>query len=379
MQYSRIEMKEFNEILPFSKWFEDIETNHFLIAGPCAAESETQLLSTADALKKTGNVHFFRTGVWKPRTRPQNFEGVGEEGLKWLQKVKQETGLRTAVEVASPEHVHKVLKYKVDLVWIGARTTSNPFSVQELANHLKGTDMPVLIKNPVNPDLNMWIGAIERFYNAGLRKIAAVHRGFYPFEATKFRNIPKWEIPIELKTLYHYLPIICDPSHIAGCPEYLREISQKALDLNMNGLMIEVHPKPSEALSDARQQITPGVFEDLISNLEFRSINSDNPLFLGHMDSLREKIDSVDKQIIELLAQRMNYVEEIGKYKLHNKVTIFQRRRWERILSSRKKLGKKLGLSEQFIKKLLQLVHKESISKQTEIMNRNKDEDENTY
>jgi len=264
------------------------------------------------------------------------------------------------------------------MIWIGARTTSNPFSIQELANYLEGTDIPVLVKNPVNPDLKMWIGAMERFYNAGIRKIAAVHRGFYPFEATKFRNIPKWEIPIELKTLYHHLPVICDPSHIAGCPEYLKPVSQKALDLNMSGLMIEVHPDPGKALSDALQQITPAEFEDLMENLEFRSINSTNEQFSDLMESLREKIDSVDKQIIELLAQRMKFVEEIGKYKRDNKVTIFQLRRWERILSSRVKLGMNLGLSEQFVKKLLQLVHKESISRQTDVMNKPGNSDTST-
>src|SRR6056297_199916 len=231
-------MNYFENIVPIHKWFHEINSQHIIISGPCAAESEEQVLQTANKLGKSGKIHLFRAGIWKPRTRPGAFEGIGEKGLEWLKQVKEEVGFRTAVEVASPAHVEKALQYDIDLFWVGARTVSNPFSVQELAESLKGMDIPVLVKNPINPDIAMWIGDLERFYNSGIRKLGAVHRGFYPFEATKLRNIPKWEIPIELKTKFNNLPIFCDPSHISGVREYIKEISQKAIDLNMNGLMI---------------------------------------------------------------------------------------------------------------------------------------------
>lgn len=362
-------MTKLKDLVPLADWFPEIDQEHWVISGPCSAESEEQVLNTARKLKVCNCVDIFRAGIWKPRTRPDSFEGVGEMGLHWLKHVKEETGLRIAVEVAHPSHVDMALKYEVDLIWIGARTTSNPFSVQELADHLAGTNLPVLVKNPVNPDISMWIGALERFYNAGIRKIGAVHRGFYPFEPTKLRNIPKWEIPIELKTQIHHLPIFCDPSHIAGVRDYLQEISQKAMDLNMNGLMIESHENPAKALSDKKQQLTPGDLGALLGNIVFRSMDSNNQRFTNVLEALREQIDSLDKQILELLAQRMNTVEEIGKYKSENKVTILQLRRWEKIIESRIRHGMKLGLTKDFIKGLLQLVHKESIQKQTDIMN----------
>jgi chorismate mutase len=370
-------MNYFSDIIPASEWFPELNSEHMIISGPCSAESEKQVMETAKALKKSGGVHIFRSGIWKPRTRPGSFEGVGEEGLQWLNRVKEEVGFRTAVEVAAPGHIEKALKFNIDLLWIGARTTSNPFSVQELAESLKGVDVPVLVKNPINPDLGMWIGALERFYNSGIRKLGAVHRGFYPFEPTKLRNIPKWEVPIELKTRYHNLPLFCDPSHISGTKEYIKEISQKALDLNMNGLMIEAHITPREALSDVAQQLSPGELSRLLKQLVFREISCEDRKFADMLESLREQIDSIDKQILELLAQRMSVVGEIGKYKSQNRVTIFQLRRWEKIISSRVKQGLKLGLSENFIKHLLELVHKESIQKQTEIMNK-QSEDDNT-
>ncbi|MGM0613571.1 MAG: chorismate mutase, partial [Bacteroidota bacterium] len=354
-------------------------SDFLIVGGPCSAESESQMLQTARALKQTGKVHLFRAGIWKPRTRPGSFEGVGEKGLEWLRQVKENTGFKTAVEVASPAHVEIALQYGIDLFWIGARTVANPFSVQELAESLKGVDIPVLVKNPVNPDIAVWIGALERFYNNGIRKLGAVHRGFYPFESTKLRNIPKWEIPIELKTKFNNLPLFCDPSHISGVKEYIQEISQKAIDLNMNGLMIESHIKPEEALSDVAQQLSPDELLHLLEQLVFRKIESDDKDFSGKLESLREQIDSIDKQIIELLAQRMSAVGEIGEYKSKNKVTIFQLRRWEKIISSRVKQGMRLGLSEGFVKELLQLVHKESIQKQTDIMNKQeKHKDENS-
>ncbi|MCB2194610.1 MAG: bifunctional 3-deoxy-7-phosphoheptulonate synthase/chorismate mutase type II [Bacteroidetes bacterium] len=362
-------MTKLKSISKISSWFKGLK-EPLLIAGPCSAESEAQVMHTAKEIAALGKVAVFRSGIWKPRTRPGNFEGVGEEGLKWLQQVKKETGLLTAVEVANADHVNLAIKHDIDILWIGARTTSNPFSVQELADLLKGYDKPVLVKNPINPDVNLWVGALERFHKAGIDKLAAVHRGFYPFEATSLRNIPKWEVPIELKSLCHNLPIICDPSHIAGSREYIPEISQKALDLNMDGLMIETHYNPSVALSDMNQQLTPKQLGELFDQLIFRRSTTKDEDFTSILETLRSQIDSIDQQMLELLAQRMNIVEDIGKYKSHNKVTILQLRRWEKILQTRMKLGKKLGLTEDFIKKLLQLVHKESIQRQTEVMNK---------
>ncbi|OFX24999.1 MAG: 3-deoxy-7-phosphoheptulonate synthase [Bacteroidetes bacterium GWA2_31_9b] len=364
-------MTKLKNIAPLKKWFKGIGDSPLIIAGPCSAESEEQMLTTAKQIAALGKVKIFRTGIWKPRTRPGSFEGVGVQGLKWLQQVKKETGLLTAVEVARPEHIDLAVKYDVDVLWIGARTTANPFSVQELADHMKGIDKPVLVKNPINPDLQLWIGALERFNKAGIEKLAAVHRGFYPFESTSLRNIPKWEIPIELKSLCHNLPIICDPSHIAGSTDYIPEISQKAIDLNMDGLMIETHYNPLIALSDANQQLTPNELDYLLKTLIYKKVSTNDENFANALESLRNSIDSIDQQMIELLAKRMNVVEEIGKYKSQKQVTILQLRRWEKIVTSRVRLGKTLGLSEDFVKKLLQLVHKESIQRQTEVISKN--------
>lgn len=362
-------MAKLKNISKLSSWFGNLQ-EPLIIAGPCSAESEEQMLQTAKEIAALGKVKVFRSGIWKPRTRPGNFEGVGEKGLKWLSQVKKETGLLTATEVANPEHAELAIKNDVDILWIGARTTSNPFSIQELADFLKGYDKPVMVKNPINPDVQLWLGALERFHKAGINKLAAVHRGFFPFEATTLRNIPKWETAIELKSLCHDLPIICDPSHIAGNSEYIAEISQKALDLNMDGLIIETHYNPLVALSDMNQQVTPEQLGGILNNLVYRSISSKDANFASILETLRNKIDSIDQQMLELLTQRMNVVEEIGKYKSENQVTILQLRRWEKIMSSRIKLGKKLGLSEDFVKKLLELVHKESIQRQTEVMNK---------
>jgi chorismate mutase len=362
-------MTKLKNISKISKWFDGFK-EPLIIAGPCSAESEAQMMQTAMEIAALGKVNVFRSGIWKPRTRPGNFEGVGEEGLQWLQQVKKETGLLTAIEVANAEHVDLAVKYDIDILWIGARTTSNPFSIQELADHLKGYDKPILVKNPINPDVNLWVGALERFHKAGINKLAAVHRGFYPFEATALRNIPKWEVAIELKSMCHDLPIICDPSHISGATEFIPEISQKALDLNMDGLMIETHYNPSVALSDMNQQLTPAQLGDLLGNLIYRRTTTKDADFASMLETLRSQIDSIDQQMLELLAQRMNVVEEIGKYKSKNEVTILQIRRWEKIIATRLKLGKSMGLSEDFIKKLLQLVHKESIQRQTEVMSK---------
>lgn len=359
------------EILPFENWFSNSINTPFLIAGPCSAESSDQVMKTARAIDKLNKVTLFRAGIWKPRTRPDNFSGVGVTGLKWLGQVKKETSLKTIVEVAVPKHVEQCLVHKIDAVWIGARTTSNPFAVQELSEALSGTDLPVFVKNPINPDISLWIGAIERFLKAGLKKIAGIHRGFFPFETTSLRNIPKWEIPIELKRNFHELPILCDPSHISGNVNYIKKISQKALDLNMAGLMIEAHVDPSSALSDSEQQLTPHALEELISKLVIRKSSSSDVGFMSLLDKLRNQIDSIDQQYLELLAQRMEIVEKIGSYKKENNVAIFQLDRWEEIIATRIDLAEKIGLDKEFVLNFLKFVHKESIQIQTKVMGNN--------
>ena len=363
-------MSDLKDIIPISEWFPGKNITELLIAGPCSAESEEQVMETGKEIIKHTDIKIYRAGIWKPRTRPGSFEGVGLEGLKWLQKLKKETGLLTAVEVAYPEHIKACIEHDVDILWIGARTTANPFSVEELANALVGVDKPILVKNPVNPDLSLWIGAIERLYKKGIRKIAGVHRGFYPFEKTIFRNIPKWEIVIELKRKFPHLPIITDPSHISGTVKYLREISQKAMDLNMNGLMIETHINPKAAKSDKEQQITPVELKELLNSLKVRQAVCENEEVQNKLDQYREQIDSIDNQLLDLLAQRMDVVSEIGKHKCENNVSILQLRRWEKIIETRTEVGEKLGLGNEFIVKLLQLVHKESIQKQAEVMDK---------
>ena len=363
-------MGELKNIEELNKWFNQDKINPFIIAGPCSVETEKQILDTAKEINNTGVANIFRAGVWKPRTRPGSFEGLGEQGLKLLQMVKQEFNLLTITEIATPHHLNLCLKYGIDAIWIGARTTSNPFSIQEIADEIKKlkTDIPVFVKNPINPDINLWIGAIERFYDAGTTRLGAIHRGFYPFESTYLRNIPKWEIPIELKSKYHNLPILTDPSHISGDRSYIAEISQKALDLKFDGLMIETHINPDKALSDAKQQITPNelfnIYKKLIVSVD---IYSDRIL-----EQYREEVDSIDNQMIELLAQRMEIIKLIGEYKKDKNISIFQLRRWEQILKTRNLLGKELGLNDSFIKKILQIVHKESIDIQADILkNRN--------
>lgn len=358
------------DIIPLNKWYKELAEKPVIIAGPCSAETEEQVLQTAVEVSKIPQVKIFRAGIWKPRTRPGAFEGVGIVGLEWLAKVKQKTHLLTAVEVATPEHV-KICKQNrgsVDILWIGARTTANPFSVQELADALKGCEIPVMIKNPINPDLSLWIGAIERIYNAGIKKIAAIHRGFYPFEPTKLRNIPKWEIPIDLKLRFPNLDVINDPSHISGTTDYIAEIAQDALDLNLDGLMIETHINPNKALSDAKQQLKPNELAILLKKIKYRLAENENPEFLSNLEQFRHQIDSIDQQIIELLAHRMLIVEDIGNFKAENNVTIFQLKRWKRIISSRLQLAREHKVDEGFMRKLLQLVHKESIRKQKIIL-----------
>jgi len=341
----------------------------FLIAGPCSAETEEQVISTAKELVKLGKVSAYRAGIWKPRTRPGMFEGVGEIGLQWMQNAKKETGMMLATEVANVEHVEACLKYGIDILWVGARSTANPFTVQSIADALKGTGTTVFVKNPVNPDLQLWIGALERINRAGIKKLGAIHRGFSPFQKMVFRNDPTWSIPLELKTLCPNLPIICDPSHITGNRELIGFMSQKALDLDMDGLMIESHLNPDAALSDAAQQLTPRDLDRVIFDLVLREPISNNQEFRTQLDTLRSEIDQLDEDIIQKLSSRMRIARKIGEYKKANDVTIFQMNRWEQLMEARIAIGSAMGLSEQFMKGMLQHIHQESIRIQTEVMN----------
>jgi chorismate mutase len=360
-------------ILPISNWFKRKIDSPLIIAGPCSAENRQQVIDTAVELAKLNRVHVLRAGVWKPRSRPGSFQGAGNVALEWLEEAKSQTGLLLAVEVATPQHVEVALKHNIDVLWVGARTSSNPFSVDELAHSLAGVDVPILVKNPVNPDIELWLGIIERFLQVGISKLGAIHRGFSPFQQSAYRNLPKWEVPIDLKSHMPSLPIICDPSHIAGRPELIKGIAQKALDLSMDGLMIESHINPGVALSDAKQQLTPTELSILINSLIFRKLSSTNAEFIDILESLREKIDSIDQQLLELLWQRMELVKRIGEYKKDNNVAIMQLRRWEEMINSRVDFGKSLGLDQEYVKNLLRLVHKESIRKQAEILSQNRE------
>lgn len=341
----------------------------FVISGPCSAETESQLLTTARLLAATGKVDALRAGIWKPRTRPGQFEGAGLDGLKWLAMAKAETGLPISTEVANAAHVEACLKAGVDILWIGARTTVNPFSVQEIADALQGVSVPVMVKNPVNPDLELWMGALERIERAGIKQVAAIHRGFSSFEKGPFRNAPMWDLAIELKTRVPGLEMFCDPSHISGNRELLSMVAQKALDLDMAGLMIESHLNPDAAWSDAKQQVTPANLVTLLNNLVVRTASVNDKSFKDTLAVLRDQIDHIDDEIMQKLANRMNISREIGQYKKDNNVTILQVNRWEEIIQTRVALGKAMGLDEGFTRDLLRLVHHESIQVQTKVMN----------
>jgi chorismate mutase len=356
-------------IQPLNTWITATK-EPLLIAGPCSAETEDQLVATAHLLKNTGRVTALRAGIWKPRTRPGEFEGIGSIGLEWLKRAKAETGLPTAVEVATAKHVEEALKAGVDILWVGARSTANPFTVQEIADALKGVDIPVMVKNPVNPDISLWIGALERINNAGITKLAAIHRGFSSYEKSAFRNEPMWDIAIHLKTLAPHLPLICDPSHISGNRDLIAYVSQKALDLDMQGLMIESHIDPSVAWTDAKQQVTPAALAELIDHLTLRKPETSNAQVNDKLSELRNNIDKIDDLIIQKMAERMKIAEQIGTYKKDNNITILQVNRWDEILHKRINYGKALKLSPDFTEKLLELIHSESIRKQTEIMNK---------
>jgi len=339
------------------------------IFGPCSAESEDQVLMTANEVVKKYPNAIFRSGIWKPRTRPNNFEGIGEKGLPWLQKVKKETGLRVATEVANTHHVELCLKAGIDVLWLGARTTVNPFYVQEIAEALKGVDISVYVKNPISPDLNLWIGAIERIEQAGITNVVAIHRGFQNYDSKPFRNLPQWEIPIELMAKRPDIPIICDISHICGNPKLFAGIAQKALDLNMAGLHVEVHPNPESALSDAKQQITPNELFELIEQLKFRKDNIDDPGYQAILELLRREIDDVDAGIVKLLFNRMEIIKKIGALKKENQITILQVNRWKEVVDHYITEGKAMGLSESFIKEILNSIHDESMLNQHDILN----------
>lgn len=334
-----------------------------IIAGPCSAETEEQVMATARELSANG-VKIFRAGVWKPRTKPGGFEGVGSPALAWLQRVKRETGMYTAVEVATEKHVYEALKYGIDMLWIGARTTANPFAVQEIADTLKGVDIPVLIKNPVNPDLELWIGAIERLYNAGITRLGAIHRGFSTADKNVYRNIPQWHIPIELMRRYRDLPILCDPSHIGGKRNMILSLSQQAMDMNYYGLIVESHCKPDEAWSDKEQQVSPGVLNEIIHSLIIR----DKVQTTEDLTTLRSQIDELDNNILQLLSKRMRISREIGHYKVEHDMPVLQTMRYDEILQDRIEQAVKLDMSGDFAKKVLEAIHEESVRQQLVIM-----------
>ncbi|MDT0645390.1 bifunctional 3-deoxy-7-phosphoheptulonate synthase/chorismate mutase type II [Zunongwangia sp. F260] len=349
-------------------WLDAFGLDHpLVIAGPCSAETEEQVLKIAHQLKDT-DATVLRAGIWKPRTRPGNFEGVGALGLKWLKKAKEETGMLTTTEVANTAHVDLALENDVDILWIGARTTVSPFIVQEIADALKGTDKTVLVKNPVNPDLSLWLGAVERFYTADIKNLGVIHRGFSAYEKTKYRNNPEWQIAIELQNKFPDLPLILDPSHIAGRRDIIFDLCQTALDLNYDGIMVETHHTPDDAWSDAAQQITPATLVQIMKDLKIRKEISESEEFQNKLSNLRAQIDVADNKLIELLAKRMRVSDEIGKVKKAQNVSVLQTKRWNEILGKMVLEGEQHGLSEEFILRLFKAVHQESINHQEKVM-----------
>lgn len=351
-------------------WLTDFQLDHpLVIAGPCSAETEEQVVKIAHELKNS-DVSIFRAGIWKPRTRPGGFEGVGAIGLNWLQKAKAETGLLMAVEVANAAHVKLALEHDIDVLWIGARTTVNPFAVQEIADALEGTDKIVLLKNPVNPDLSLWIGGLERLYNANIKKLGVIHRGFSTYEKTKYRNNPEWQIAIDLQNKFPDLPLICDPSHITGKRDMIQEVSQQALDLNYDGLIIETHIDPDNAWSDAPQQVTPTVLKQIFHDLRVRKETDEADDYTMRMNKLRTQIDEFDSKILEILGGRMKIADQIGSLKKEKNVAILQNKRWQEILDKMIAEGSQKGLSEDFIVQLFKAIHQESIDHQEKIINK---------
>ena len=340
-----------------------------IISGPCSAETEEQVIATATGLAATGKVDVLRAGIWKPRTRPGSFEGIGTKGLPWLQAAKKITGIPVAVEVATAKQVEDALHFDVDILWLGARTTVNPFSVQEIADALRGVDVPVLIKNPINPDLELWIGAVERVAKAGIKQIGLIHRGFSSYGNTEYRNAPMWHLAIEMKRRYPELMIINDPSHICGRRDIIQEIAQKAIDLDFDGLIIESHVDPDHAWSDAKQQVTPERLGEIIGNIRWRKEDVASEEYHAALEKLRQQINQLDDEMMQILGQRIKVAEKIGQYKKENNITILQTNRWNEILERAFAKGDKLGLSKEFITKYFDAVHMESINHQTKIMN----------
>jgi chorismate mutase len=351
----------------FSEWGFPVK-NIFHIAGPCSAESEEQLMRTALALKDY-EVHVMRAGAWKPRTRPGSFEGVGAVGLKWLKDAGKAANLAVATEAATPKHVEACLEHGIDILWIGARTTSNPFAVQDIADALQGTDIPVLVKNPINPDIELWQGAVERLTQAGVEKLGIIHRGFSTYEKTVFRNQPIWRIPIEMKRRNPHLPMLCDPSHICGNTGLLFSVAQNAMDLLFDGLMLEVHIDPPAALSDAKQQLTPKEYGRLLDRLKIKKVSSESRDFLENIGALRREIDKIDHQILDLLALRMDNAREIAMHKKKNNISILQPARFDEIIKSRTREGMEKKLAEDFVSRLYQFIHEESIRLQEQVIN----------
>jgi chorismate mutase len=343
-------------------------SDKIIFAGPCSAETEEQVLLTAKDIAQIDKNIIYRAGIWKPRTRPNSFEGVGEIGLTWLKLVKQQVGLKTATEVATSKHVELALNNNVDVLWIGARTTVNPFSVQDIADAVKGTGVSVYVKNPIHPDIQLWIGAVERIQNVGIEKVGLIHRGFSTYNKTDFRNEPMWQIPIEMAVKFPDLPLICDPSHISGKRHNLLKVAQKAADLNFSGLMIETHLNPDAAWSDAEQQITPNVLKDLLGSIEWREQSAIKNID-AMLQKLRCEIDSLDQNVLDLLAKRMEISEQIGSLKKDNNIPILQVSRWTDILNQAIEKGKHIGLSSEFIHNYLAAIHQESINRQNNVMN----------
>ena len=338
-------------------------TKPIIIAGPCSAESEQQVFETAKGLKAAG-VEVLRAGIWKPRTRPNCFEGVGSEGLVWMKRVQRELGMKISTEVANVKHVYEALKAGVDMLWIGARTSANPFAMQEIADALKGTDIPVLVKNPVNPDVELWIGALERLNMAGLKKIGVIHRGFSAYVKSKYRNVPQWQLPIEIKRRFPDMLMICDPSHISGKREYIQEVSQQAMDLGFDGLIIEAHCSPDCAWSDKAQQVTPEALAYIIRNLVIR----DESITTESLTELRSQIDKLDDQLLELLSRRMRVSRDIGQYKKEHNMPVLQTQRYEELLARRAGQAGQMGMDREFMRTVLQAIHEESIRQQMEVL-----------
>lgn len=357
--------------MKITPWLSEFSSNDtpFIIAGPCSAESPEQLMAIATAVKALG-ITTMRAGIWKPRTRPNSFEGNGAKAFAWIEEVKKSTGIRFAIEVATPEHVDLALKADIDLLWIGARTTVNPFTVQEIADALKGVKKPIFIKNPINPEQALWLGAVERVYKAGVEKIGIIHRGFSSYQKSRYRNQPYWQIPLSLKSQFPDMPLLADPSHIAGSRALIQEVSQKALDLGYDGLMIETHPDPDNALSDVQQQISPDALKKILSDLRIRNHYSSDTLFINKLENLREKIDALDQELVDVLAERMKVVNQLGEFKRENNITVFQLERFQEIIKTRPEWGEAKQLTPEFLVELFTAIHDESIRLQTEIVNK---------